>query len=232
MIELWTALSIGLLGSLHCVGMCGPIALALPLNRKNAFTVFVGSAMYQLGRLSTYSMLGILFGSIGQGIYFAGFQNKLSIAVGVIMILSVLWPLLKFPQLHFQAFNLWLGRLKSKIGKQFSRTSNQSLFIIGLLNGLLPCGLVYMGIAGASAMAHPLKGGVFMLFFGLGTIPLLLAISVYGNQLQQRVISPFRKYLPIFIILIGSLFILRGMNLGIPYVSPSLVPQTNSIKCH
>lgn len=230
--ELWTALSIGLLGSLHCVGMCGPIALALPLNRSNAFTVFAGSMTYQLGRLSTYVLLGVIFGTLGRGISLAGFQQGLSISVGVIMIVSVLWPIFKLKPLKVSGYDFWLGQLKGRIGKQFGRTSNQSLFIIGLLNGLLPCGLVYMGIAGASAMASPAMGGLFMLFFGLGTLPLLLAVSVYGGQLQKKVIHPFRKYIPVLVLLIGSLFILRGMNLGIPYVSPILNAQTPIIKCY
>lgn len=230
--EYWTALSIGLLGSLHCIGMCGPIAFALPLNRKNEFTVFIGSALYNLGRLFTYFSLGVLFGSIGKGIVLAGFQQALTIGVGLILISSVILPLLKVKKISFPTFSLWLGKLKGEMGSRFGSQSNINLFTIGLLNGLLPCGLIYIAIAGSAAMASPLYGGVFMFVFGLGTLPLMLSISVFGNQLQKKVLSRFRKFIPIFILLIGSLFILRGMGLGIPYVSPQLDTTSATVKCH
>ena len=230
--EYWTALSIGLLGSLHCVGMCGPIAFALPLDRSSNFSIFIGSLLYNFGRILTYFTLGVLFGTLGKGIALAGFQQTLSIIVGVIIILSVVFPILRIKIPVLPTFSIWLGKLKGEMGKRFGRQSKINLFSIGLLNGLLPCGLVYVAIAGASAMVSAVEGGLFMLVFGLGTIPLMLSVSIFGNQLQKKVLTPFRKLIPFFVILIGILFILRGMNLGIPYLSPKLDNPPTEMNCH
>jgi|SRR5690554_1043638 len=231
--ELWTALSIGLIGSLHCLGMCGPIALALPLNRKNNFNIFSGSLSYNFGRIITYALLGYLFGLIGYGFFMAGLQQWISIAVGIFMILSILWPrIIGKGSAALPSFSLWLGKLKGEMGKRFGRKSNRNLLVIGLLNGLLPCGLVYMGLAGAVAMTTASEGALFMIFFGLGTLPMMLAIAVYGNHIKTKLLRRGRKLIPVFIILIGILFILRGMNLGIPYISPKLGHDTEHIECH
>lgn len=232
--EYWTAFTIGLLGSMHCIGMCGPIAFALPLDRSSAFSIYAGSLFYNLGRLSTYFAVGILFGIIGHGIAWAGFQQTLSIIVGLGMILSILIPFaIKRNISVLGKWNLIVGQVKSSLAKRFSKKSLSNLFSIGLLNGLLPCGLVYMGLAGATAMASPINGGLFMLFFGLGTLPLMLSVAVLGNTLKFSFKAKIRKATPIFIILIGGMFILRGMNLGIPYLSPKInVEPTEVIKCH
>lgn len=231
--EYWTALSIGLIGSLHCLGMCGPIAFALPLDRSSQFSIFSGSLLYNIGRLITYFLLGVIFGLLGYGFFLAGFQRWISIGVGVIMILSVLLPQISRKR-NFQlpAFSLWLGKVKGELGKQLGRKSKANLLAIGLLNGLLPCGLVYMGLAGATATATAFSGGVFMLFFGLGTLPLMLAVAVFGNQIKTKLMSKARRLIPAFIILIGSLFILRGMNLGVPYLSPKMDNKTEVVNCH
>ena len=231
--EYWTALSIGLIGSLHCLGMCGPIAFALPLDRSSQFSIFSGSLLYNIGRLITYFLLGVIFGLLGYGFFLAGFQRWISIGVGVIMILSVLLPQIsKKRNFHFPAFSLWLGKVKGELGKQLGRKSKANLLAIGLLNGLLPCGLVYMGLAGATATATAVSGGVFMLFFGLGTLPLMLAVAIFGNQIKTKLMSKARRLIPAFIILIGSLFILRGMNLGVPYLSPKMDNKTEVVNCH
>jgi len=229
--EFITAFSIGLLGSLHCVGMCGPIALALPLDRSNRLKQFFGGILYNLGRLITYFLIGCLFGVIGSAFALAGFQQTVSVLVGIAMILSALWTILHFKKWSIPIHLSWLSKVKSGMAKRFGRTSNANLFLIGMLNGLLPCGLVYMGLAGAIATVNPLYGGLFMAAFGLGTLPLMLAVAFYGSQVKQSIMPSIKQYIPVFIILIGTLFILRGLNLGIPYISPELVDRT-IISCH
>ena len=106
--ELWTAFSIGLLGSLHCIGMCGPIAFALPLNRQNNFQASLGGLTYNLGRLLTYFLLGSLFGVLGFGFALAGAQQWISIVVGVFMISTVIYSSLS----HSKYLDLKMFKLK------------------------------------------------------------------------------------------------------------------------
>lgn len=231
--EYLSAFTIGLLGSLHCVGMCGPIAFALPLNRESNFSIVSGSLLYNLGRLFTYFILGNIFGLLGKGFAMAGFQRSLSIAVGIGMILSILIPYFyQHKYGNIPALNSWLSRVKNGLGQRLGRKSHLNLWTIGLLNGLLPCGLVYMALAGAVAMATPFDGGIFMFAFGLGTIPLMLSVSIFGSKIQLTYRNKIKKIIPYFVIAIGLLFILRGMNLGIPYVSPKIDNKNEMVECH
>lgn len=225
------ALSIGLLGSLHCVGMCGPIALALPLDRSSSWNIFNGNLFYSLGRLSSYFLLGLLFGSLGQGVKLFGLQQALSIGIGVIIIMGVL-----FHQTHFSLplpsfYRRWVSYLQLQISKAFKRKSLSNLSAIGFVNGLLPCGLVYMAIAGAVSSTSVIKGGFFMLFFGLGTLPLMWAVGVFGQAIEKKYSYSIRKVIPYFLFILGVLFILRGAELGIPYLSP-MMEETNNLNCH
>lgn len=231
--EFWTAFTIGLLGSLHCIGMCGPIAFALPMKRDRFSSVVSGSLLYNLGRLFTYFIIGCLFGLLGKGFALAGFQQALSILVGIGMILSIMLPMVYKNKMHrLPGLNNWLSKVKSNLGKRLGRTSYFNLWMIGLLNGLLPCGLVYMGVAGSLAMATPFDGGLFMLAFGAGTLPLMLTVSILGNKISINVRSKVGKAIPVFVFFIGCLFILRGLNLGIPYLSPKINTTTSVIECH
>jgi sulfite exporter TauE/SafE len=218
----YSALVIGLVGSFHCIGMCGPIALALPLKNKSWGSRVSSAFLYNLGRTITYGVLGLIFGLIGKGIALGGFQQWTSIILGVIMILSVIFPAL-FRQVNIEkATYSMVSRLKGVFGKMFSLRTYRSLFTIGLLNGFLPCGLVYMALAGAIVSGEVRSGVIYMVVFGLGTIPIMLGVSVLGKIVSMRFRNTMRKVIPIFIVLIGILFILRGMNLGIKYVSPKL----------
>ncbi len=231
--ELITAFTIGLLGSLHCIGMCGPIAFALPMKRDSYASVISGSFLYNTGRLFTYFIIGCLFGLLGKGFAIAGYQQTLSIVVGAGMILSILLPtVFKNKMNHLPVLSSSLSRVKSSLAKRLGRTSFMNLWMIGLLNGLLPCGLVYMGVAGSLATATPFEGGLFMLAFGAGTLPLMMTVAVLGNSISVTVRSKVRKAIPVFVIMIGCLFILRGLNLGIPYVSPQINTADAVIECH
>lgn len=213
-----TALVFGLLGSFHCAGMCGPIALALPLSGKPVSRL-AGGIMYNLGRSVTYGILGALFGLFGQGLAFSGLHRWVSISMGTIMVLSVVIPLilnLGKKELTFP----FLGKLQSYLGSLLGKGAKTPLFVVGVLNGLLPCGLVYMAIAGAIATGSVIKGSLFMLVFGLGTLPMLLLISYLGSLITSRLRNIFSKVIPIMVVIIGLLFILRGLSLGIPYISP------------
>lgn len=218
---LFSALLLGLMGSFHCAGMCGPIAIALPLHGNTVPQKIYGGTLYNLGRTITYGIMGAIFGALGQGLHLLGFQQKISVVMGAIMIISVLFPALFKNQYSME--KSWfkaVGKLKKTIADMFSIRSFQSLFFIGMLNGLLPCGLVYMAIAGAIGTGGIVEGSLYMILFGLGTIPMLLGISLAGNVLSLAVRKRINKLIPVLVVIVGVLFILRGLSLGIPYLSP------------
>ncbi len=224
MFEFVTAISLGLLGSFHCIGMCGPIALALPVHQFGPIKKFFAILFYNFGRAITYALFGLLFGLLGQGFFMGGFQQILSVGLGVLLLISVLYSFLFSKGLfQFNALNGFVLRLKSHFSNLFRLRGLHANFFIGLLNGLLPCGLVYVAIAGAIASGDLWKGTTIMFVFGLGTLPIMLSLSLFGQFMQVKYRNKIRKSIPIVISLMAVLMILRGLNLGIPYMSPRIV---------
>jgi hypothetical protein len=230
-----TAFAIGALGSFHCIGMCGPIALSVPMSGKRGVAGILRALAYNLGRIITYSVLGLLVGFVGKQIMFGSFQQALSIAVGVLILAFLILPKAitkkvdptsKFAQLFLKLKGTFQGvfRSKSPIGP----------LALGLVNGLLPCGLVYVGLAGALAMADPVTSAAFMAAFGLGTVPVMISVILAGDFISVQWRSKIRKLMPVMFAIMGVLFILRGMNLGIPYVSPKMeiTPEGQTTECH
>ncbi len=202
--------------------MCGPIAFVLPVNKNSKLQSVIGTALYHLGRILAYSIIGLLFGLVGRGLYLAGFQQRLSILIGVIMILIVLTPTKFLNKFHLtRPLYQIIGKVKSKLGLYLKKSSLKALFLIGFFNGFLPCGLVYMALLGAISTGKLIDGATYMAVFGLGTIPLMTGAIYLGNFLKVSVRNKIQKAIPIFVIIIGLLFILRGLGLGIPYVSPA-----------
>lgn len=234
---MWSsALVLGLLGSLHCLGMCGPIAFMLPLERGNGIKRSLQLSLYHLGRLIAYGTIGLAFGLLGRGVSLFGFQQKLSMGIGILMIVLVLLPgrFLAGPRL-FAPIHRLLGKLRALLGDTLKKRTPDAFLTIGLLNGLLPCGMVYMALLGALAMAGPIQGAGYMLLFGLGTVPMMSLVAISKGMIKAPWTVKIKKMIPIFVVLIGILFILRGMGLGIPYVSPKAVqPHTvgSNMECH
>lgn len=214
---LWSGFLMGLLGSFHCIGMCGPIVLSLP-GKGVGYKLF-----YNVGRTITYALLGVAVGLVGQGAAFAGLQQVLSIAVGSFMLLIILFTKYKHFDLPTNGIlnGLYLG-VKSKLGKFFKSTSLFSPLFIGMLNGLLPCGLVYAALFTALSMGSFVGGAYYMVMFGLGTLPMMLGLGVFKGLISPSFRSQLNKLVPYFLALLALLLILRGLNLGIPYVSPNL----------
>jgi hypothetical protein len=229
----WTAITLGFLGSFHCVGMCGPIALALPLNRESLFSKVTGALLYNTGRVFMYAILGGLFGVIGQSIIIAGYQQSLSITLGITVLIMVLLPNKLANKFRFLSFTYSLiGKVKQTLKTLFKQNSFSSLFFIGTLNALLPCGLVYLGIAGAIAAGSLLKGSIFMAVFGLGTVPAMLTVALISSSININFRKKINKAVPVFAASMALLLILRGMNLGIPYISPEMsVTKPECTKC-
>ncbi|MCW5907153.1 MAG: sulfite exporter TauE/SafE family protein [Chitinophagales bacterium] len=232
---LLAALSLGFLGSFHCVGMCGPIALALPLGRENRWKQIAGALVYNLGRIFTYGIFGLIFGLLGKGFVLGGYQQALSIILGIIILLGLLLPTKVTSVFGLtKVIQPLVQEVKSLLSGLFRQKSFGTLFLIGLLNGLLPCGLVYLGVAGAIATGDVVKGSLFMMMFGAGTIPAMLLVGLAANIISLRWRNNIRKVVPAFIAIMAVVLILRGMNLGIPYVSPEL-SKTDCTKhscCH
>jgi len=216
------AFIMGLAGSLHCIGMCGPLALSLPVSHNNNLSRVSGGLIYNSGRILSYTSMGLIFGSLGNLIIATKWQSSLSIGLGIIILLYLLFPKKYF---HFSTATT-LGKafmlLRQQLGKLFQSKKFSSLLFIGMLNGFLPCGLVYLALTSSIISASPTNGGMFMLFFGLGTFPMMFATVLMGNYLNLSLRQKIHKAVPALLFLMAVLLILRGMNLGIPFISPEL----------
>ena len=225
---------LGLFGSMHCVGMCGPLAMALPVHHLPNVKRFTALLLYQFGRIITYASLGLLFGFAGKHIYIAGFQQWFSIGMGVIIFVLLIqyYCYKKTIQPAFMlAFYKKVQGVIIALLQLEKRTF--SYLLLGMANGLLPCGMVYVAIAAALTASAISEGVLFMAIFGLGTLPAMMAISYFGTSLSFSVRQVMRKVVPYGIALMAVVLILRGMNLGIPFISPVLqtAPGT-AVECH
>lgn len=216
-----SAFGLGVASGFHCVGMCGPIALSMGLTRQQALNYHLQNITYNLGRVFTYAILGALLGIIGAGFQFAGLQKYLTIGVGILL---VLMAILSFGKSDFSSkipfLSNFLRSVKNNLGKLLRKADLKSRFFTGILNGFLPCGMVYMALTASLASGGIWQGALFMALFGLGTIPFMFAVVLAGNLLSTTLRLKLLKVIPVVMLLLGSLFIVRGMELGIPYVSP------------
>ncbi|HMP89245.1 MAG TPA: sulfite exporter TauE/SafE family protein [Kiritimatiellia bacterium] len=218
------ALMLGLVTGLHCVGMCGPLALALPAAGEKRAAYIVGRVMYNLGRAVTYTVMGLIVGMVGQSISLGGIQRQVSIAAGVFL-LSILF-LLQTGQLNrlleITGIMRIFARLQKLWAKHFHRRSAIGLFLLGLINGLLPCGPVYVALAAAAATGNVLLASAFMFVFGIGTFPMMLAVSLAGKLVQLPLRRKMQKLASVSAAIVAVLLIVRGLALGIPYLSPPM----------
>lgn len=223
-----SAIILGLMGSLHCVGMCGPIAFMLPIDRTNNVKKIFQIFLYHFGRLLAYGIIGLVFGLLGKGLYIFGIQQKLSVIIGILMIVFVLIPSKTLNRYSFsKPFYKIISKVKNRLGKELKKKTPDTFLTIGFLNGFLPCGLVYMALFGAIAMGSAWQGSLYMILFGLGTVPLMTTAIYFSGILKSTAKQRIQKLIPVFVVVIGLLFILRGLGLGIPYVSPK--PATEVI---
>ncbi|WP_291908554.1 sulfite exporter TauE/SafE family protein [Chitinophaga sp. CB10] len=230
-----SAFLVGFAGSFHCVGMCGPIALTLPVRRLEGVKKLGGILLYNAGRISMYAVLGLIFGWLGQQASLAGFQQWLSVTAGLLLLFGLLLQSLTLHRkLRLSAPGIVTARIKSYLGRLLAAQRFHTLFTIGVLNGLLPCGLVYMGIAGAASTGTVEKGMLFMTAFGAGTLPAMAAAAWFGQLLSAGIRNYMRRMVPVMVAIMAIMLIMRGMNLGIPYLSPQLNEQspTDFIHCH
>lgn len=225
---------LGLLGSMHCVGMCGPLALALPVHHLTGYRRLVMLLLYQLGRVITYASLGLLFGFAGRHIYIAGFQQWFSIGTGILIFVLLTLNYLYKKNIQPPFIRSFYKKIQEIIIFILQSEKNAfSYLLLGMANGLLPCGMVYVAIAAALTGSTITGSVLFMTFFGLGTLPAMTAISYFGTSLSTGLRKTMRKAIPYGIALMAAVLILRGMNLGIPFISPVLQnPPGVAVDCH
>lgn len=217
----------GLLGSMHCAGMCGPIAIATPVVGNTLVEKLLSKLLYNLGRVTTYCILGLLLGAFGFGLKLAGMQQLVSIAAGLFIILATIGNNQFFAKLT----NGKLGQLRNAAtAKLLGIKTYKALFGIGLLNGLLPCGFVYIALVGAVATQYVWQGALFMLLFGLGTMPVMIGVSLTGQFIKGIWRIKLQRITPVVAVVIGCLFILRGLSLGIPFISPNVTTEKSIVK--
>lgn len=218
---LFAALALGFASGFHCIGMCGPIALSLGLTKKQATNYYLQNLTYQFGRITTYALLGAVLGIVGQGFEMAGFQQYLTIVVGLLLIVMALFSFggkdfaSKIPFLSSLLF-----KVKKNLGAILQRADYRSRFTTGILNGFLPCGMVYMALTASLAAGGIWQSAVFMALFGLGTLPFMFAVVLAGNLMTAAFRIKILKFVPAMMVVLGGLFVIRGLEIGIPYLSP------------
>lgn len=216
-----SAIGLGFASGFHCIGMCGPIALSMGLTKKQSTNYYLQNLTYQFGRIFTYSLLGATLGIVGKGFELAGFQQYLTIAVGILLVLMALFS---FGGKDFASkipfLSTFFFRVKMNLGKLLQKADYRSRFTTGILNGFLPCGMVYMALTASLASGGIWQGALFMALFGLGTVPFMFSVVLLGNLMTNAFRIKILKFVPVMMIILGGLFILRGMEIGIPYISP------------
>jgi sulfite exporter TauE/SafE len=208
---IYSAILVGLFGSFHCAGMCGPIALALPVNQTSKTRNIIHLLTYNAGRIFTYATLGLLVGLIGHRIAIAGFQKSLSIFSGIIILIIAALSFFKPRLIYSHAYLArYTNKIKSLFRNLFGKKSTFTLFSIGLVNGLLPCGFVYLALAAALSTGNFFSSSAYMALFGLGTLPMMLSFSLAGNIFGLRFNRMVNKAAPYMALVVGALLIYRG----------------------
>ena len=222
----------GLISSFHCVGMCGSLALALPIHHLTPAQKTFSLLSYHAGRIAVYTIFGLIFGIAGRRIYIAGLQQAFSIALGI-FILFVIVQYFVFKKSMQPKF---LGKFYQNAQEVFVRywksPSKFKFILLGMTNGLLPCGMVYMAIAGALTASEIRYSVLFMAMFGAGTIPALVALSYFGSRIDLSMRNNIKKAIPFILGIMAVILVLRGLNLGIPFISPILAKApAHAISC-
>lgn len=221
--------ALGLVSSFHCVGMCGPLALSLPIHHYSKTRQHMAIGLYNLGRVLTYSSLGLILGLAGRQLYLAGWQQVLSIVLGIVILILAL----QYFFLKKLGEPRWLATFHQNVIRWMSRLleSNQLIAFLGLgaANGLLPCGMVYLAIAGALSTSQLWESVLFMFAFGLATLPAMIALNLAGLRITMQARRQIKRSMPVVVAFVAMVLILRGLNLGIPFISPILPDKPGTV---
>lgn len=209
--------------------MCGPIVFALPVYYLPTHQKLMGILLYHTGRIFMYAALGLFFGFVGRQFFLAGLQQYFSIFLGSIILIILLQSFLNIKFLHSKLFDQFQLQLQNIIGIYIQKKQLYGMLILGMANGLLPCGMVYLAITGAMA-AGDINGGIgFMTAFGLGTFPAMFLLTYFGSVISLSIRNRMKRAIPFFVATMAVLLILRGLNLNIPMISPLLNNSANRV---
>lgn len=205
---LFTALVMGFLGSLHCVGMCSPLAIAVSNINGAAFR---NRIVYNSGRILSYAVLGSLAAAIGTAFQVTGLQNILSITLGCLLIITGLAGVsnIRIPLLT-PALQKFTTYLKKAFGVFLQKKTNTAVITLGFLNGLLPCGLTYLALTYCITLPAITDGFIFMLTFGIATLPVMLGLTSILQVLVKRFRLNMQRITTVTIIALGVLLITRN----------------------
>jgi uncharacterized protein len=185
--------------------MCGPLVLMTPVIGNTPGSIIASRALYHSGRIAVYVFLGLLFGVIGESLVLAGFQRWLSLTVGALMIVAILFAArIKAPLARIPLY------LKSLFAEFLRKRTATSVFTLGAVNGLLPCGLVYMAATASISAGSISKSVASMALFGIGTLPMLVAISTAGRRLNCSRLPAIQKIMPLAVLAVAILLIVRS----------------------
>lgn len=224
-----SALILGITSNLHCLGMCGPIALAVPVKRTSIYSVISGVAQYNSGRIITYSLLGFIVGNIGITVQTIGIMQGLSIFAGIFLIFFA-WRKWWGPKFRIPVSIMIPGYISKAIRKLMQSDMPLKPLWFGMLNGLLPCGMIYIALLNALLAGSPVKSMVAMTFFGIGTLPVMIAVVFMAQKIGHTLQHKAKLFVPVAMTVVGILMTLRGMNLDIPMISPKVVVNVDDTK--
>lgn len=203
-----SALLLGLTGSLHCIGMCGPIAMLI--QGKNRNQLILNRVLYNLGRTATYVTMGIVVGFFGKIIQWGGWQGKISIALGLLIFVVLLIPAIQ--KLFLPSLSRLVLKLKNAFTSQLQSRRPFSSTLTGMLNGFLPCGLVYASLAVALIQNSPWESAVVMALFGLGTLPMLLLAAYSWQAMKSAIPFSSAKLQTAMLVIVALVMIWRGVS--------------------
>ncbi len=209
-----TALIMGLTGSLHCVGMCSPLAMAV--GNMSART-FLNRIIYNAGRIVTYGLLGLAIAGVGLAFPVSKFQNLVSILLGIILLLAGTGLMKVNIPILSRAIGTLTFTLKNIFTRFLNRKNFGSVFLLGTLNGILPCGLVWIALTYSFTLQSAMEGFSFMILFGIGTLPVMLGFTSVITQLLKRFNFNFRRITSAMLILSGILLIVRVFIVHLPH---------------
>lgn len=219
MIFYFSAFLIGLAGSVHCVGMCGPLALAIPgASKDKGFTFFLRTIAYQISRISGYGVLGLIVGFFSQGMQFTGVQPYFSLLSGILLLFLGFFGIIpevnafsKYPIIqHFQV------KINRIIGTVMTNEHFSTPFVLGFLNAMLPCGMIYIALGTGLSSGNMSEAALYLISFGLGTLPLMFMVSLSGQLLSLQMRRSWQKTIPIIFMISGIILIYKGMNIALP----------------